>query len=52
MAEWYRASASNAVDSALILNRVKQMTLKLVGLFTTSLLDAQHERDRVLNELV
>ena len=35
-----RASASMAVDSGLILNRVKPMTLKLV--FTASLLDVQH----------
>ena len=40
MAEWYRASVSRAVDSGLIANRVKPMTLKLV--FTASLLDAQH----------
>ena len=35
-----RASASGAVDSGLILSRVKTMTLKLV--FTASLLYAQH----------
>ena len=35
-----RASASGAVDSGLILNRVKAMTYKLV--FTASLVDADH----------
>ena len=35
-----RASASGAVDSGLVLNLVKPMTLKL--LFTASLLVAQH----------
>ena len=40
MAEWYRASASGAVDLGLIPSRVKPMTLKSV--FTASLLDAQH----------
>ena len=39
MAEWYRASVSGAVDSGMIPNRVKPMTLKLV--FTASQLDAQ-----------
>ena len=45
MAEWYRASASGAVDLGLISSRVKPMALKLV--FTASLLDAQHLRDSV-----
>ena len=45
-----RASASGAVDSSLIPSRVKSMTLKLIGLFTASLLDAQHERDSVENK--
>ena len=40
MAEWYGASVSWAVDSALIPSQVKPMSLKLV--FTASLLDAQH----------
>ena len=40
MTEWYRAFVSWAVDSGLIMSRVKPMTLKL--LFTASLLDAQH----------
>ena len=35
-----RASASGAVDSGLILSRVKPMTLKLA--FIVSLHDAQH----------
>ena len=48
MAEWYRASVSSAVDSGLIPSRVKPMTLTLV--FTTSLLDAQHQRDSVENK--
>ena len=39
MAEWYRASASRAVDSDLIPSWVKPTTLKLA--FTASLLDAQ-----------
>ena len=43
------ASASGAVDSGLILSRVKPMTLILV--FTASLLDAQHHRDSVENKL-
>ena len=47
MAEWYRASASGAVDSRLIPSRVKPMTLKLV--FTASLLDGQ-QRDSVKNK--
>ena len=41
-----RASASGAVG--LISSHVKPMTLKLV--FTASLLDAQHLRDRVENK--
>ena len=40
--------AFGAVDSGLILSRVKPMTIKLV--FTVSLLDAQHERDSVKNK--
>ena len=40
-----RASASGAVDLGLIPSRVKPMTLQLV--FTASLLDVQHLRDRV-----
>ena len=45
MAEWkerpvVRASASEAVDSGLIPNRVKPMTLELI--FSASLIDAQH----------
>ena len=40
MAEWYRASAFEAVDLGLIPSRVKPMTYKLV--FTASLLDVQH----------
>ena len=43
-----KASASRAADSDLISSRVKPMTLKLV--FTTSLLDIQHERDSVKNK--
>ena len=43
-----RASASGAVDSGLISSPVKPTTLKLV--FTASLLDAQHQRDRVENK--
>ena len=39
-----RASASGAVDSGLIPSRVKPMPLNLV--FTASLFDAQHLRDR------
>ena len=39
MAEWYRASASEAVDSSLIPSRLEPITLKLV--FTASLLDVQ-----------
>ena len=37
-----RASASGAVDSSLILSRIKPMTIKLV--FTASLLDSQHKK--------
>ena len=44
-----RASASGAVDSGLIPNRVKPMTLKLV--FTVSLFDVQHKRDSVGKKL-
>ena len=40
MAEWYRASAAEAVDLGLIPSRVKPITLKLV--FTASVLEAQH----------
>ena len=40
---------SRAVDSGLILSRVKPMTLKLV--FTASLLVAHHLRDSVENKL-
>ena len=43
-----KVSASGAVDSGLILSRVKRMTLKL--LFTAFLLDAQYERDSVENK--
>ena len=43
-----RASASGAVDSGLILSRIKPMTLKLVS--TASLLDAQYLRDSVENK--
>ena len=43
-----RASARGAVDSGLIISRVKPMSLKLV--FTASLLDAQHERDSEENK--
>ena len=39
------ASVSGAVDSGLIPNRVKPITLKLV--FTASLADAQHYRNNV-----
>ena len=48
MAEWYRASASGAVDSGLIPSRVKPMTLKLV--FTASLLDVQYSKDSLENK--
>ena len=40
-----RASASGAIDSALISSRVKPMTLTLI--FTASLLHPQHYRDSV-----
>ena len=43
-----RASVSGAVDSGLIPNRVKPMTLK--SIFTASLLDAQLQRDSVENK--
>ena len=43
-----RVSASGAVDSGLILSRVKPITLKLK--FTTSLLDARHETDSMDNK--
>ena len=43
-----RASASGAVDSGLITNRVKPKTKTLV--FTTSLLDAQHYLDSTENK--
>ena len=45
-----RASVPGVVDLGLIPSRVKPMTLKLVGLFTVSPLDAQHERDSVKNK--
>ena len=40
-------SATRAVDSGLLLSRVKPMTLKLV--FLTSLCDAEQSRDSVEN---
>ena len=43
-----RGSASAVVDLGLIPSRAKPMALKLV--FTASLLDTQHERDRVKNK--
>ena len=43
-----RAFTFGVVDSSLIPNPVKSMTLKLV--FTASLLDAQHNRDSVENK--
>ena len=44
----YRASAFGAVLSGFIPSRVKPTTFDLV--FTASLLDAQHYRDRVKNK--
>ena len=41
-------SASGAVDSCLILSRLKSITLKLV--FTASLLDAHHEKGNMVNK--
>ena len=44
-----KVSVSGAVDLGFISNRVKPMTLTLV--FTASLLDAHHYRDKVHNKL-
>ena len=45
MADWYRASASGAVDSGLIPSRVQPTILKLV--FRASLFEASNKRDSV-----